>query len=92
MDINFRNRFQGESFEYCFNNDTQMGWIKVKTDKDCYVFETKREYFRSKIYKFYVVTFFIHFHDILEAYCLHAYLLNNSTRRQGIFDKNALFV
>ena len=52
MDINFRNRFQGESFEYCFNNDTQMGWIKVKTDKDCYVFETKREYFRSKIYMY----------------------------------------
>ena len=49
MDINFRNRFQGESFEYCFNNDTQMGWIKVKTDKDCYVFETKRKSLRSKI-------------------------------------------
>ena len=35
--------------------------------------------------------FFIHFHAILEAYCLHDYLLNNSTRRQVIFDeKNAL--
>lgn len=52
MDINFRNRFQGESFEYCFNNDTQMGWIKVKTDKDCYVFETKRKSLISKIQKY----------------------------------------
>ena len=47
MDINFHNRFQGESFEYCFNNDTQLGWIKIKSDRECYVFETKRKSFRK---------------------------------------------
>lgn len=47
MDINYKNRFEGESFEYCFNNDTQLGWIKIKSDRECYVFETKRKYQRS---------------------------------------------
>ena len=41
MDIS-QNRLQDESFEYCFSNDTHLGWVKLKSDKECYVFEAKR--------------------------------------------------